>query len=76
MQLTKMSPARTGNYYHETVGAVPSVLLDATTVVNTDDTLTSLTTLTNHLVLFTTSSGTLRQVAHKTTSLPSYNNII
>jgi hypothetical protein len=52
---------RTGNPLHESVGTVPSIILEATTVVNAAEEVTSLTGLTNDLMMFTTAGGAVKQ---------------
>lgn len=52
---------KTGAQLHEGVGTVPTLVLDATTVVNAEHEVTALTGLSNDLMLFTTKGGALKQ---------------
>ena len=48
-------------YLHESVGTVPSIVLDAVMVVNGEEEITSLNGLNNDLMIFTTVSGSIKQ---------------
>ena len=52
---------RSGVLLHETVGTVPSIVLEAVMVVNADEAITSLNGLNNDLMMFTTVSGSIKQ---------------